>query len=112
MLSVMGIAQENTMSNKQIKVLANLVYSPHGKYEHPIEIAVTCEVTQRGIWEGASLKEVNHGNFFIDRLGSGHAVKNENGNRGVSLSRFITGEPGRRPVDGNSLNVTLSNWRN
>ena len=92
-------------------VIATVVYGPPGKYMCPRKVVITCEATKRAIWQGASIKEATQGNYFIDRLGSGQAVKNENGNRGVSFSRFITEEKGATPLDGNPFNVLLSNWR-
>ena len=93
-----------------ISVTAFVKYGPTGKRSTPLPVQITCESTKRNIWENATLKEVNLDNYFIDNLGSGKPVKNLKGNKGISLSRFITESKGNKPLDGNPLNVTLCNW--
>lgn len=97
--------------NKSVTVKANLKYGPHGKHATPLRIDIICDASNSTIWENATIKEVEHDRFFIDNIGPGNPVLNENQNKGVSFSRFITNERGCKPVDGNPLNVTTSNWK-
>jgi hypothetical protein len=112
--STLHLVKEYTMNKtsnlKHITVSANLTYHPHGKRTTPLNVNIICEVGKRHIWKNAQLKEVTPNNFFIDKIGTGHAVVNEKGNRGMSLSRFITEETGHKPIDGNPLNTTIANW--